>query len=56
MQGNPDPKGVAPGGSAGVGSSGSSHASVTKSSISGVAGDESVRTGDNASAGTLVKE
>ncbi len=46
-----------PGGSAGVGSdSGSSQTSVTKSGISGIAGDESVRTGDNASAGTLVKD
>jgi filamentous hemagglutinin len=46
-----------PGGSAGVGSfSGNDQASVTKSGISGIAGDQSVRTGDNSSAGTLVKD
>lgn len=45
-----------PGGSAGVGSTESSQGSVTKSGISGVAGDDSVRTGDNSSAGTLVKD
>ncbi|MCR8957637.1 hemagglutinin repeat-containing protein [Variovorax sp. S2] len=46
-----------PGGSAGVGSvSGSNQSSVTRSGISGIAGDQSVRTGDNRSAGTLVKD
>ncbi|WP_435896832.1 hemagglutinin repeat-containing protein, partial [Variovorax paradoxus] len=46
-----------PGGSAGVGSvSGSNQSSVTWSGISGIAGDQSVRTGDNRSAGTLVKD
>ncbi|QNK67635.1 hemagglutinin repeat-containing protein [Variovorax sp. PAMC26660] len=46
-----------PSGSAGVGSySGSNQSSVTKSGISGIAGDQSVRTGDNSSAGTLVKD
>ncbi|WP_431112267.1 hemagglutinin repeat-containing protein [Variovorax paradoxus] len=45
------------GGSPGVGSySGNNQASVTKSGISGIAGDQSVRTGDNASAGSLVKD
>jgi len=45
------------GGSAGVGSvSGNNQASVTRSGISGIAGDQSVRTGDNRSAGTLVKD
>lgn len=46
-----------PGGSAGVGSySGNNQASTTKSGISGIAGDQSVRTGDNSSAGTLIKD
>ncbi|QNK65452.1 hemagglutinin repeat-containing protein [Variovorax sp. PAMC26660] len=46
-----------PGGGAGVGShSGNNQTSVTKSGISGVAGDQNVRTGDNSSAGTLVKD
>jgi len=45
-----------PTGSAGAGSYSSSQTSVTKSGISGVAGDQSVRTGDNSSAGTLVKD
>ncbi|WP_395351204.1 hemagglutinin repeat-containing protein [Variovorax sp. UC122_21] len=46
-----------PSGAAGVGSdSGNSQASITRSGISGIAGDHSVRTGDNSSAGTLVKD
>ena len=46
-----------PSGAAGVGSySGNNQASVTKSGISGIAGDQSVRTGDNSSAGTLIKD
>ncbi|MBT2323169.1 hypothetical protein J7E62_12525 [Variovorax paradoxus] len=46
-----------PGGSAGVGSySGNNQISTTRSGISGIAGDQSVRTGDNASAGKLVKD
>ncbi|BEP41579.1 hemagglutinin repeat-containing protein [Variovorax sp. V15] len=46
-----------PSGAAGVGSySGNNQASVTKSGISGIAGDQSVRTGDNTSAGTLIKD
>ncbi|MGJ7612142.1 MULTISPECIES: hemagglutinin repeat-containing protein [unclassified Variovorax] len=46
-----------PGGSAGVGSfSGNNQSSVTKSGISGIAGDQSVRTGDNSSTGTLIKD
>jgi filamentous hemagglutinin len=46
-----------PSGGAGVGSfSGNNQTSVTKSGISGIAGDQSVRTGDNSSAGTLVKD
>lgn len=43
-------------GSAGVGRAGSIETSTTKSGISGIAGDESVRTGDDSSAGTLVKD
>ncbi|WGT61494.1 hemagglutinin repeat-containing protein [Variovorax paradoxus] len=46
-----------PGGSAGAGSvSGNSQTSVTRSGISGIAGDQSVRTGDNSSTGTLIKD
>ncbi len=46
-----------PSGSAGVGSdSGGEQNSTTRSGISGIAGDQSVRTGDNASAGTLVRD
>lgn len=46
-----------PSGAAGVGSySGNNQAGVTKSGISGIAGDQSVRTGDNRSAGTLIKD
>ncbi|MDQ0590732.1 hemagglutinin repeat-containing protein [Variovorax paradoxus] len=46
-----------PGGGAGVGSvSGSNQNSVTRSGISGIAGDQSVRTDNNASAGTLIKD
>ena len=45
-----------PSGSAGAGSYSSSQTSTTKSGISGVAGDQGVRTGDNSSAGTLVKD
>jgi hypothetical protein len=46
-----------PGGSAGVGSfSDNNQSSVTRSGISGIAGDQSVRTGDNSSAGTLIKD
>jgi filamentous hemagglutinin len=49
--------GSAPTGSAGVGSySGDNQSSVAKSGISGIAGDQSVRTGDASSAGTLVKD
>ena len=48
--------GIKPGG-AGVGSySGNNQSSVTRSGISGIAGDQSVRTGDNRSAGTLIKD
>jgi len=47
---------TAPGGSAGTGSYSSSQSSVTKSGISGIAGDQTVRTGDNSSAGTLIKD
>jgi filamentous hemagglutinin len=48
---------VPPNGSAGVGSySGNNQTSVTKSGISGIAGDQSVRTGDKTSAGTLIKD
>ncbi|CAN7554148.1 MULTISPECIES: hemagglutinin repeat-containing protein [unclassified Variovorax] len=61
--GNPswDPKegqrAVPPSGSAGVGSdSGNNQNSTTRCGISGIAGDQSVRAGDNASAGTLVKD
>ncbi|MEJ8827508.1 hypothetical protein WKW80_36965, partial [Variovorax humicola] len=61
--GNPswDPKpgqqAVPPTGSAGLGrDDGSSQNSVTKSGISGIAGDQSVRTGDGSSAGALVKD
>ena len=43
-----------PGGSAGVGRSSGSQTSTTKAGISGIAGDTSVRTGDDSSAGTLV--
>ena len=54
------PKGVAgstPTGSAGIGSySGNNQNSTTKSGISGIAGDQAVRTGDGSSAGTLVKD
>lgn len=35
---------------------GNTQSSVTRSGISGIAGDHGVRTGDNASAGTLVKD
>jgi len=46
-----------PGGSAGVGSySGNNQTSVTRSGISGIAGDQSVRTGDASSAGKLIKD
>jgi filamentous hemagglutinin len=45
-----------PGGSAGVGSAGSTQTSTTKSGISGMAGDETVRAGDVTSTGALVKE
>ena len=45
-----------PGGSAGVGSTSSSTQSVTRAGISGIAGDQSVRTGDNSTTGTLVKD
>lgn len=46
-----------PGGSAGVGSySGNNQTSVTRSGISGIAGDQSVRTGDTSSAGKLIKD
>lgn len=45
-----------PGGSAGIGSASSSETSVTKAGIGGVAGDESVRTGDSSSTGALVKD
>lgn len=45
-----------PGGSAGVGSASGSQTSTTRSGISGIAGDESVRTGDSASTGALVKQ
>ena len=48
---------IPPSGSAGIGGySGSNQANVTKSGISGIAGDQSVRTGDSSSAGTLVKD
>ncbi|MGJ7495942.1 hemagglutinin repeat-containing protein [Variovorax sp. RT4R15] len=48
--------GIKPGG-AGVGSySGNNQSSTTRSGISGIAGDQSVRTGNNASAGTLVRD
>jgi filamentous hemagglutinin len=47
---------VRPGGSAGVGSASGSQTSTTKSGISGIAGDESVRTGDATSTGALVKD
>ncbi|MDM0030084.1 hemagglutinin repeat-containing protein [Variovorax saccharolyticus] len=47
---------TSPGGGAGIGSSSSSQGSVTKSGISGIAGDDSVRTGDNSSVGTLIKD
>ncbi|MCR8961061.1 hemagglutinin repeat-containing protein [Variovorax sp. S2] len=44
-------------GSPGLGSySGNNQASVTRSGISGIAGDQSVRTGDASSAGTLIKD
>jgi filamentous hemagglutinin len=44
-------------GSPGVGSySGNNQTSTTKSGISGIAGDQSVRTGDASSAGTLIKD
>ena len=46
-----------PSGGAGDGKfTGNNQTSVTKSGISGVAGDQDVRTGDNSSAGTLVKD
>ena len=45
-----------PSGSAGVGSSSSSQTSTTKAGISGMAGDQTVRTGDQASTGALVKD
>jgi filamentous hemagglutinin len=45
-----------PSGSAGGGSYGSSQSSVTKSGISGIAGDQGVRTGDSSGVGTLVKD
>ena len=48
---------VPPGGSPGIGSySGNNQNSTTKSGISGIAGDQSVRTGDASSAGTLIKD
>lgn len=48
---------VPAGGSAGVGSySGNNQTSTTKSGISGIAGDQGVRTGDASSAGTLIKD
>ncbi|MEJ8827514.1 hypothetical protein WKW80_37000, partial [Variovorax humicola] len=53
----PGQQAVPPTGSAGLGrDDGSSQNSVTKSGISGIAGDQSVRTGDNSSAGVLVKD
>ncbi|MGJ7500266.1 hemagglutinin repeat-containing protein [Variovorax sp. ZT5P49] len=46
-----------PGGSAGIGSySGNNQTSVTRSGISGIAGGQSVRTGDTSSAGKLIKD
>ncbi|BEP54055.1 MULTISPECIES: hemagglutinin repeat-containing protein [unclassified Variovorax] len=46
-----------PGGSAGDGSySGNNQTSVTKSGISGIAGDQTVRTGDSSSTGALVRD
>ncbi|WP_232324281.1 hemagglutinin repeat-containing protein, partial [Variovorax sp. WDL1] len=48
---------VPPSGSAGLGSdSGGDQNSTTRSGISGIAGDQSVSTGYNASAGTLVRD
>ncbi|UVH55055.1 hemagglutinin repeat-containing protein [Variovorax paradoxus] len=48
---------VPPGRGAGLGSySGNNQDSTTKSGISGIAGDQSVRTGDASSAGTLIKD
>ncbi|RST52324.1 hemagglutinin repeat-containing protein, partial [Variovorax sp. MHTC-1] len=41
---------------AGAGSSSSNQSSVTKAGISGIAGDQSVRTGDSSSAGTLIRQ
>ncbi|MET3516420.1 filamentous hemagglutinin [Pseudacidovorax sp. 1753] len=45
-----------PGGGAGIGSTSSSTQSVTVAGISGIAGSQSVRTGDNSTVGTLVKD
>ncbi len=45
-----------PSGSAGVGSSSSSQSATSLSGISGIAGAQGVRTGDSASAGTLVRD
>ncbi|SCX73130.1 hemagglutinin repeat-containing protein [Variovorax sp. EL159] len=48
---------VPPSRGAGIGGySGNSQDSTTKSGISGIAGDQSVRTGDASSAGTLIKD
>jgi filamentous hemagglutinin len=44
-----------PGGSAGAGSASGTETGTTKSGISGIAGDQSVRTGDAASTGAIVK-
>ncbi len=45
-----------PSGSAGVGSASSSQTATSLSGISGIAGAQGVRTGDSASAGTLVRD
>ncbi|MET3496345.1 hypothetical protein ABIC90_003406 [Variovorax boronicumulans] len=46
-----------PGGSAGDGNyTGNNQTSATRSGISGIAGDQSVRTGDNSSTGALVRD
>jgi len=48
---------ASPSGSAGIGNySGNNQTSITRSGISDIAGDQSVRTGDTSSAGTLVKD
>lgn len=48
---------VPPSRGAGIGSySGNNQSSTTKSGISGIAGDQGVRTGDASSAGTLIKD